>query len=361
MADWAEFNVDLLVEIARRIKTYEDFIKFSLVCSPWKSAALRVTCFNFPWLILPPKQCSYFVDFFIASKDATCTRKLSQVVGKKYYSSKGWLMTISQHLSMHLLHPFSLRGIDLPHLKTFKDWEKSTTCKPCIFFISKFFLSANPSLTSDYTVMVIQSCRGMLAYYRPGDKVWTTIDTYYGRYFDITHYKGLFYALDCCGRIMVCNIKGDHPTIAHQVAQVPFKLLQRGFLEYGYIVESGGKLLVISREGTHTSNYGSSRFQVFEVDLSTMTLSEIKHLGNRALFLGHNSSFSVDALTLLYCKPNCIYFTDDCTDGYWTIPGGGGKNMGIYNLQDESVVPVFSGNSLSRVNPPMWVEKVEYS
>ncbi|KAL5788411.1 hypothetical protein ACOSP7_005360 [Xanthoceras sorbifolium] len=306
MADWAEFDVDLLVEIARRIKTYEDFIKFSMVCSPWKSAALRVTCFDFPWLILPPNQCSYFVDFFIASKDTTCTRKLSQVVGKKYYSSKGWLMTISQHLSMHLLHPFSLRRIDLPHLKTFKDWEKTS------FSIGQSFVN-------------IRSCKGMLAYYRRGDKVWTTIDTYYGRYFDITHYKGLFYALDCCGRIMVCDIKGDNLTIAHQVAQVPLKRLRGGFLEYGYVVESRGKLLVISQEGTNLSNYGTQ-------------------------FLGHNSSFSVDASALLYCKPNCIYFTDECTD-----------NMGIYNLQDESDRPFFNGNSVSRINPPMWVEKVTYS
>ncbi|KAL5855660.1 hypothetical protein ACOSQ4_005462 [Xanthoceras sorbifolium] len=160
---------------------------------------------------------------------------------------------------------------------------------------------------------------------------------------------------------MVCDIKSDNPTIAHQVAQVPLKRLRGGFLEYGYIVESGGKLLVISREGTNLSNYGSSRFQVFEVDLGTMTLYEIKHLGDRALFLGHNSSFSVDASALLYCKPNCIYFTDDCTDVYWTMPGGGGKNMGIYNLQDESVVPFFNGTSISRINPPMWVEKVTYS
>ncbi|KAL5790753.1 hypothetical protein ACOSQ2_005641 [Xanthoceras sorbifolium] len=299
MADWAEFDVDLLVEIARRIKTYEDFIKFSMVCSPWKSAALRVTCFDFPWLILPPNQCSYFVDFFIASKDTTCTRKLSQVVGKKYYSSKGWLMTISQHLSMHLLHPFSLRRIDLPHLKTFKDWEKTS------FSIGQSFVN-------------IRSCKGMLAYYRRGDKVWTTIDTYYGRYFDITHYKGLFYALDCCGRIMV----------SHQVAQVPLKRLRGGFLEYGYVVESRGKLLVISQEGTNLSNYESSRFQVFEVDLGTMTLYEIKHLVYGCL-LDHARS--------------------------------AGKNMGIYNLQDESDRPFFNGNSVSRINPPMWVEKVTYS
>ncbi|KAK4842365.1 hypothetical protein QYF36_020237 [Acer negundo] len=40
-------------------------------------------------------------------------------------------------------------------------------------------------------------------------------------------------------------------------------------------------------------SYRSSEFQVFNVDLSTKTCTEIKDLGNRIIFLGHNSSFSL--------------------------------------------------------------------
>lgn len=68
----------------------------------------------------------------------------------------------------------------------------------------------------------------------------------------------------------------------------------------------------------HLHNFGVSGFWV---NLVTNKWTKIKNLGNKSLFLGFSSSLSVDASSNSYCKPNCIYFTDDFVDSYWLVPG----------------------------------------
>ena len=62
--------------------------------------------------------------------------------------------------------------------------------------------------------------------------------------------------------------------------------------------------------------YGTYEFVVLELDISTGNWNPIKSLGTRLLFLGHNSSISIDASTNFHCKSNCIYFTDDFPESY---------------------------------------------
>lgn len=155
------------------------------------------------------------------------------------------------------------------------------------------------------------------------------------------------------------DIRGNNPTVVQEVSSLPGELL-RFFPGSWYVAESTGKLLVIVREGSQVNDnwsYGTTRFQVLGLDFLTNTWTEVENLGDRALFLGHNSSFSVDA-SISHCKANCIYFTDDCVDAYWYIAcKGGGKDMGIYDLQEETIEPFFKGDSYKRITPPMWVEK----
>ncbi|KAK4852325.1 hypothetical protein QYF36_022980 [Acer negundo] len=225
------------------------------------------------------------------------------------------------------------------------------------------FLSSS---SSDYIIVVIYGHLYRLAYSKPGDKAWTIINTWRGRYFDITYHKGQFYAINCKGMVMVFNFNGgDNPTEAQQVAQLPSALLQYTF-EYCYLLESAGALLIVTRQGMtarplteHSSKwtYGTFGFQVFEVDLNTNTWTEIKDLGNRSIFVGHKSLFSVEVSDISYYKPNSIYYTDDCSDSYFSQRKGGGKDVGIYNMKDGSVIPLFRTNLLSRLCPPMWVEQ----
>ncbi|KAK2989935.1 hypothetical protein RJ640_013859 [Escallonia rubra] len=89
--------------------------------------------------------------------------------------------------------------------------------------------------------------------------------------------------------------------------------------------------------------YGTTGFQVFEVEISNGGWKEVKTLGGRALFLGHNSSFSFEAHGCI--KADCIYFTDDDLEAYVGEDNlaGGGKDMGIYNMEDRSITPHFDG------------------
>ncbi|TXG50392.1 hypothetical protein EZV62_022916 [Acer yangbiense] len=169
-----------------------------------------------------------------------------------------------------------------------------------ILFINKCVLSTSPSLESDYTLVVIYGNTANLAYFRPGFKTWITIDSCRHHYFDVIYYQEQFYAIDFRGRITAIDIKSDDTVVAKKVANLPKKLDGANKL---YLVESAGKLLVVARHVVFVEDefnslrlvaYGTDAFHVLEVDLSSNKWSQVKNLGNRSLFLGENSSFSVE-------------------------------------------------------------------
>lgn len=82
---------------------------------------------------------------------------------------------------------------------------------------------------------------------------------------------------------------------------------------------------------------------------------EKKSLGAKAVFLGDNASISVEASKFPGIKANCIYYTDDCWESYQCFKRRVGKDMGIYNLEDESQTPFYKGESFSPICPPIWV------
>ncbi|XP_031284794.1 F-box protein SKIP23-like [Pistacia vera] len=312
---------DLLVEIVRRIRLREDFVSFRCVCRSWKSVAVeenfRYKSIQLPWLLLPPQKCSHVRDFYLISNKGIYRKViLPESIARNCYSSKGWLITIAPDLSMSLVHPFfhvennSLKPhlqIKPPHIKTIKNWVKLKTLKIYVYFIWKFILSSSPLSTSDYTLMIIYGGTGKLAYFRPGDKAWNILDLEYGYFWDVVYYHGRFYAINSLSELKTYHIssgKDNTSTKVEKVSQLP---LPGWLLDKAYIVESG----------------------------------EVKNLGNRALFLGHSSSLSIEASEATGCKPNCIYFTDDCVEKYVEERNGGGKDMGIYNMEDGSVTPFF--------------------
>ena len=163
--------------------------------------------------------------------------------------------------------------------------------------------------------MILHGGLSKLGYYKPGDKSWTTIEEWICAYEDVVYCKGLFYALDCCGRIVACDFRGDDTPTTSVVAIMPEPIKK---LHPSYIVESNGSLLVVARKIKR--EWGKSRskrtyqtiwFHIFQVELDTNTWTEVKDLGNKALYLGYNSSFSLEASNIIGSKPNCIYFTDD--------------------------------------------------
>ncbi|KAL3498621.1 hypothetical protein ACH5RR_041353 [Cinchona calisaya] len=110
--------------------------------------------------------------------------------------------------------------------------------------------------------------------------------------------------------------------------------------------------------------YDTKGFQVYEVDLLGGKWKEINHLGNRALFLGHSASISLDVSTNKLSpriKQNHIYFTDDCWQGYLVpngsdIPeGGGGKDMGVCNLETGIIELFYNVPQRISLFPSIWI------
>ncbi|PHT53858.1 hypothetical protein CQW23_08320 [Capsicum baccatum] len=228
-------------------------------------------------------------------------------------------------------------------------------------FYRKAVLSASPSRTSDYVLMVIDGGICFLSFWRPGDLRWTRVsweETNYNLLFDLKSY--------------------------HSSGSIPTWRQARTIIH----VESLGSLFVVSRNGVRFRNaiddsdmvsltlnpieiqdieedvsnitYGTTNIRVYQVDLPDGKVTETRDLRGMAFFLGANASLSVQASQYPGIKPNHIYFTDDFFETYTAYIEGGGSDMGVFNLADGSIQPHYNVVSLSRVCPPTWVTPILY-
>ncbi|KAK4735298.1 hypothetical protein R3W88_009559 [Solanum pinnatisectum] len=96
-------------------------------------------------------------------------------------------------------------------------------------FICKAVLTANPSHTSDYLLMVIKGGIRFLSFWRPGDVRWTRVTwegINYNLFSDLIYFNGQIYAVDYSGDLLVCDVAdvvGSEPTKGHIVAQIPLE------------------------------------------------------------------------------------------------------------------------------------------
>ncbi|KAK7824440.1 putative f-box protein [Quercus suber] len=214
---------------------------------------------------------------------------------------------------MNLFHPLSKHQLSLPP----HPW---TIC-----------LGPNPwnSVTHEYDrdciIMVIYTNFKTLAFTRPGYKAWIDIKCDSRCFYDIALYKGKFCAVNNHGNVFVCHIDGDIVfTVCITFCKEPEDCIQK------YLVESSGDLF-------------KNEYDWVNVD----------SLGDQALFVGDNSSMSLSASSFNGCKANCIYFTDD-NDYYLNSLNGGGYDMGVFSMEDETIKQHYEGKSLSSFAPPVW-------
>lgn len=179
---------------------------------------------------------------------------------------------------------------------------------------------------------------------------------------DLLCYQNQFYAVNTLGEIIIHRINIDRDGVdIKQVADLSCERLTNKCARKVYLVELDGKLLVISRQGLSVQSdftYGTNGFQIFEVNLMRNKWTEIKDLGDKAVFVGDNSSFSVtvgDSNSIL--KRNSIYFTD-CAEFRYD-PTEVGKDIGIYHLGDRTIQPFIQLDSelIDPVSPHIWVEQ----
>ncbi|KAH0697857.1 hypothetical protein KY289_015339 [Solanum tuberosum] len=370
MGNWAELPYDLIVLIAKRFKLLKDFILFCSVCTSWRIAGTKeiykvLPGPQVPLLMLADKDDDYR-EFYSLSGEKVSTIFLPEARKAECYSTKGWLCTVAYTIigEMNLLHPFSRTQIQLPSEKDL--WALQgygpVEARGLYNCVDKAILSASPSITSDY-VLLVSYYAGVnnLAFWRPGDLNWNVIDIIdgeWGAFSDINYYDGQFYGVTNGGDVWVFDIAGPNdpkPPIVEPrlLVHLDDDMFGQAGTEF-YLVEVSGALLLVARF-SHGGGSLTFKFKVVELDVIKGDIKEMKTLGDSAIFLGSNAGVSVDVSKFTGVKPNHVYFTDDWEEQFTEMEGGGGKDMGAYNLEDGKIESFYSELSLSPICPPTWV------
>ncbi|KAM3269674.1 hypothetical protein P3S67_030556 [Capsicum chacoense] len=277
-------------------------------------------------------------EFFHVVKGVTYTMNFPELARKLCLGVgiPGWLFTVYANGNMNLFHLNSHSIIELPHMDTLKgfDLDKHRDYLEC--YVDKEVLSSDPHTTDGYILMINQGGPRTLAYWKPGKKGFISVKTRKTTYDDVTWHDG-----------------GMEPTIGKVFQGVPSESICGMRL---YIVHSSGELFVFTRDGIETNPetklYGVEEFIVGKVDVDSESYEKVDDLRNRSLFLEFSASLAVEQYG---CKANHIYFMDDCILTFDSSEKGGGKDMDVYNLFDNTIEPHYAGESYHRFSPPIWI------
>ncbi|KAL6572996.1 hypothetical protein OROHE_002472 [Orobanche hederae] len=239
----------------------------------------------------------------------------------------GWILTLSESDGeLHLVKPFDyfLANIHIPsNIETFSEYDQDKT-----YSIQRVFLSANPSETSNFVLLVIVNYR--LGFLRNGENHWTSINLdMLIDYGCLGYFKGKMYVVNPNNKIHIWDPSGSAEVILTLDDSTVKYLTQDAT---AYLVESTvGELLLIMSKNISPDDYIKDEtpgFKVMRVDLSKRVCEDVKGVGKDAIFLDHNNTTAVAASDFPgVLKPNCIYFTDE----NW------GKDVGIYIVEDKSI------------------------
>ncbi|KAI3671876.1 hypothetical protein L1987_87073 [Smallanthus sonchifolius] len=316
--------------------------------------------------------------FFLLSSAMMRKVKLPEACWQLCLSSHGWLLTTGEEeFSAKLIHPLSRTQIDLPQLYMFHElyFDQHEWMYYRHFMRRVVFTSPNPNVLSqlDPYFRVIIIWGETLGFCRLGDVSWTRINSWEGNLFDVTYHniRKRLYVMATMGTIYECDILNNDvsrttPLTLCRLSTFPGKEFGCLCLPSAYLLEWGcDSLLMITRERKHYKKdddeysrcgpYSTKSFQCIVLSLDDGKWSKITSLGDKAVFLGFNSSFATNAGRGM--KPDCIYFTDDHYEPYLDLPDGGGGDVGVYHMFDGSIEAMFdSQESVFRGSPPLWLQ-----
>lgn len=313
-------------------------------------------------------------------------------------SSHGWLLVMLENKKFSLFNPFSGALIELPRIKQLPPVHQGIE-----YFHDIFVLSANPSSTRDFVVFLSldhqPTCMPiMLVFWKNGDDGWIQVmDPILGPQLDITlhgflippchditFYQGEFYGINMDGLVVKFETNRGNNTHFQELCdlsierRIEYSTMQEWIdahfncnedhdeveVPFFYLVESQGKLLAIclvTLRNVVRRRSCTTHFEVFELDVKTGKVEEVQSLGNTSIFIGSNSSFSVEVNESHSVshgfKPNCIYYTDDQDISPFATSANGFEAY-VYDFKTEKFDSYYRGPSQldDQVRTFIWVE-----
>ncbi|KAL5698950.1 SWR1-complex protein 3 [Ranunculus cassubicifolius] len=361
MVDWSQAPQEILGSIAERLNSIEDYLRFGGVCRSWRFVTLDHRRFRFspktlPWLMFPlhkKDEDGKDIDnpnFFSLSDVKFYKRSLPEARGCCFSGSKyGWLILFGDG-RIELYNPLTRNRIGLPLPYT-------------NYRVQKGFLSMPSSITSpkDQFLVVVNFFKE-LAFIRPGDTTWTTIEIPVTNNSDIIQLNDVFYIIDSDGIIRTFDIRSPKPAATEFM--LPPEDIQSDQLSF-YLVGLRGELHMVVKyhlsemftEGHHFmpgsrpfAEHQTYYFRVFKLDLSTKKWKEVFTLGDYTIFVGRNTSIYLLATDFVDCSRSSIYFADS-----WMGDDLSTGDIGIFNLETEGMEALFTGKDVVGLySTPVW-------
>ncbi|XWS08715.1 hypothetical protein CRYUN_Cryun40dG0024900 [Craigia yunnanensis] len=363
---------DILRSIFNRL-TFIDLVQAKAVCSSWNSLGEEFVS-RMLWLMLPSKEeveggdgtdvnnNGYGGFFNLGETQVYSLKEIPKEFRESCCigSSNGWLIFLEEKAVPFPLNPFRQVKIQLPSvdhlLGLLKIMEGEYELGYCVFkkqqmrdcYIRKAVLTGEPDCNNKNYGLILLCKEGKeIAYHESGDSYWTVLDVSHPPYQDIICHENYLYALSEENNIEVWDVQGGCVRKKFDIVPpFPEKSLAKGN-SFGdlctsrfYLVESCGDLLLVVRYIGEFEDWNGTL--VREEDRLTEHCT-------------HPKSVSVSAQSFLNCEKNSVYFTVDFWEKMEEDYLYGGHDMGIYNLKDDSVKPIYEFSSDKIQPPPCWI------
>ncbi|KAK9670063.1 hypothetical protein RND81_13G174400 [Saponaria officinalis] len=411
---WSLLPLDIIGDIALKLETFEDFIRFSAVCRSWNQASSLIkhqwsAKSPLPWLLLPEnthdnpncvRKC------FNISNNKCYQLNLPQTFGKRCWGSAcGWVGMVDRDHNVELFNPITKAQITFPSLKaTYKCAKRKlgrinqvkvedvelkgdyTNWFMRTFLNKLIVIKVSQGDHYEFVIMLLYNENKRLAFARHGDQTWTSIIVKKkGKIVDAVVRADQLFALYGDGSLVYWNVSKfcgcDIVVPIDYCPPADFDIDIEEFLTSMYLVqfdrdlfivlrfkeEIGGDYLGSDSESSYHGDeggfdylpvsdwsYNTQGFIVFIFDHISKSWEEIEDLDNLIAFVGENYSTGV-LLALDKClKRNCIYFTDDAAE-FWTVKSNcGGLDMGIYDNKSGQKWQLYDGDMCASLYPSIW-------
>ncbi|CAM0912767.1 unnamed protein product [Alopecurus aequalis] len=351
---WSDLPPELLSLVLKRLPSLADRVRLRAVCHPWRSNSVSVSLpLPFPWLTLPDGT-------FLSIPGGEIHRMPVPDGASCHGSIDNWLFLMNTDGACSLLNPFSQTTLELPNLVTV--WQSEIDLHagyPLSYkLVAPSPLESSPEslvaalildhVYSEYLCIFKQQVATFLFRGNQGPLPLMDFAFFDGRLYFVSEFHKLFvvdFGEDLVGPPNInCLIDSNGPFLAP-----PKYLDPKGYYDpKQYLVECGGKLLMVQRfmrsTGCFGGNLATVGFTVLEVDMRTNPgeWRMVGDLGGYSLFLGRHSSKSLPAGECSGSQEeDCIYFICD-----YPCPESSANPLhdsGIYNVRSGTFKPLHSG------------------